>query len=78
MDPTATPAPAKAKNPFRISLRRFCADMMIMDEESLLEYAESLAVESTAPALCIEGCEVEPDGRCPHGCPSVLIALGVM
>ena len=25
-----------------------------------------------------EGCEIEPDGRCEHGCPSVLIALGII
>jgi hypothetical protein len=27
-----------------------------------------------APACCTEGCEVEPDGHCEHGQPSVLIA----
>ena len=35
-------------------------------------------MDSVVPACCDEGCEVEPDGRCEHGCPSVLIALGVM
>ena len=30
------------------------------------------------PALCPEGCEVEPDGTCPHGRPSVLIAMGLI
>ena len=30
------------------------------------------------PACCTEGCEVEPDGTCEHGCPSVLLAMGVI
>ena len=25
----------------------------------------------------IDGCWVEPDGHCPHGCPSWLIVLGI-
>lgn len=33
---------------------------------------------SIVPALCSEGCEVEPDGSCEHGCPSLLIVLGVI
>ena len=24
-----------------------------------------------------DGCWVEPDGRCPHGCPSWLLVLGI-
>ncbi len=31
--------------------------------------------DSVVPAMCTEGCEVEPDGRCSHGCPSPLVAL---
>ncbi len=27
------------------------------------------------PALCSEGCEVEPDGACEHGFPSLLVEL---
>lgn len=30
------------------------------------------------PALCSEGCEVEVDGQCPHGFPSLAIAMGVV
>ena len=41
---------------------------------SLLEQFD----DSVVPALCIDGCEVEPDGRCPHGCPSVLLAAGLI
>jgi hypothetical protein len=28
--------------------------------------------------LCNEGCEVEPNGCREHGCPSPLLALGVI
>ena len=34
--------------------------------------------EENAPALCNEGCEVEPDGVCPHGCPSILRDAGLI
>ena len=34
--------------------------------------------DSIAPACCKEGCEVEPDGTCEHGCPSVLMAAGLI
>ena len=34
--------------------------------------------DSVVPACCSDGCEVEPDGRCPHGHPSVLLELGVI
>lgn len=30
------------------------------------------------PAMCSEGCEVEPDGTCPHGFPSLALHLGVV
>ena len=34
--------------------------------------------DSIVPACCSEGCEVEPDGECEHGFPSVLMALGLI
>ena len=43
--------------------------------EALLEYSE---LDDLYPALCSEGCEVEPDGHCPHGVPSLLLALGMI
>jgi hypothetical protein len=39
---------------------------------------EEIVFSSVVPACCSSGCEVEPDGRCQHGHPSVLIALGIM
>lgn len=44
-------------------------------EEALAEYSE---LDSSYPAMCSEGCEVEPDGHCPHGAPSLLLVLGVI
>ena len=37
-----------------------------------------LAADSIVPALCSDGCEVEPDGECQHGHPSILVALGMI
>ena len=37
-----------------------------------------LIFDSVVPACCSEGCEVEPDGECEHGQPSVLLKLGVI
>lgn len=34
--------------------------------------------ESVVPAVCSEGCKVEPDGRCPHGFPSLFLAMGLI
>jgi hypothetical protein len=34
--------------------------------------------DENALALCDEQCEVEPDGTCPHGCPSFLRAAGII
>ena len=30
------------------------------------------------PAMCSEGCEVELDGCCPHGFPSLALHMGVV
>ena len=44
-------------------------------DEALADYSE---LDSAYPALCSEGFEVEPDGHCPHGAPSLLSALGLI
>lgn len=69
------PPKAKHKNPYRISLNQYCEENGIDDKMALLE---ELTFDSVCPALCKEGCEVEPDGTCPHGCPSILLAVGVI
>lgn len=38
----------------------------------------SLFGDENTPALCEEGCEVEADGRCEHGCRSVILAAGLI
>ena len=39
---------------------------------------EDLVMDSIVPTICPEGCEVEPDGKCPHGYSSVLLLLGLI
>lgn len=34
--------------------------------------------DSIVPACCVYGCEVEPDGHCEHGNPSVLLDAGMI
>jgi hypothetical protein len=43
--------------------------------EALTEYSE---LDHTYPAICSEDCQVEPDGHCEHGAPSLLLALGLI
>lgn len=53
--------------------------MMENDYETVNDILADLSVDdSVVPALCTEGCEVEPDGYCPHGGKSVMLALGVI
>jgi hypothetical protein len=40
--------------------------------------AEVLVFDSVVPACCEHGCEVEPDGWCPHGMPSIMFDMGVI
>ena len=46
--------------------------------DTLEDFTRQAMWEATSPACCTEGCIVEPDGSCPHGCPSILIALGLI
>lgn len=46
--------------------------------EEEFEILQEFVTESIVPALCSEGCQVEPDGFCPHGNPSVLIERGLI
>ena len=65
----------KAPNAHRVRLAQWMKDEGLEDTLAILE---AYAMESVVPALCTEGCEVEPDGRCEHGCPSVLLVLGII
>ena len=65
----------KPRNPHRITLAE-CAENE--GYESVEELVEAFGFDSVMPALCDEGCQVEPDGTCEHGCPSLMIAAGLI
>lgn len=44
-------------------------------EQALADFSE---LDGLYPALCSEDCSVEPDGHCPHGAPSLLLAAGLI
>lgn len=44
----------------------------------VIDYLEAECSNVVVRACCDEGCEVEPDGTCEHGCPSALLAAGVI
>jgi hypothetical protein len=56
-------------NPYRLSIEQF----LKLDGRALDEILAAVVSDiEPAPALCTQLCEVEPDGTCPHGCPSLL------
>lgn len=64
----------KTANPFRITAR----EVAEREGVDLMELLEEATFDGVAPACCTEGCEVEPDGRCEHGCPSIMLAVGLI
>lgn len=75
----------------RITLKQWCDDngieytmnakgtgIALALSPQLQQTLEDLVIDSVCPALCDEGCEVEPDGRCEHDCPSILLACGLI
>jgi hypothetical protein len=46
--------------------------------DDVSEFLTNECNDSIVPACCSEGCDVEPDGRCEHGHPSALLAMGVI
>lgn len=67
----------KSYNPYRISATE-ALENEGFTPDTLEQFTRNALWEATAPACCTEGCVVEPDGACSHGCPSILIALGVI
>lgn len=57
-----------------------------VDQKKLeLDHANSLSIVEIEDMVmgnmdceCADGCEVEPDGKCPHGFRSPLLVLGIM
>ena len=62
----------------RISLSDFRAEHGINSGTDMVDALAEWSSDSVVPALCSEGCEVEPDGQCEHGCPSILVRMGVI
>lgn len=58
----------------RIGLRDWRGQNGLLDDDNFLSFLEE--VDGSVSALCEDGCEVEPDGTCPHGHPSVVRAAG--
>ena len=73
MKQTTQPA---AENPYRLTWSQFVE--LYGQDGALLLVEEALFDQAACPALCTEGCDVEPAGTCPHGCPSVLLAIGMI
>ena len=63
----------KFKNPNRISVAQLAHEH---GYDNTTDFIEEECTDSVVPACCCNGCNVEPDGRCEHGCPSPLVALG--
>jgi len=64
-----------SRNPVRLTLE----ELLERDGRSLNAILQAVVLDGeNAPALCDHGCEVEPDGTCPHGCPSILLAAGLI
>jgi hypothetical protein len=62
----------------QISLSTWKQNEQISTEDEFIERLRTFVSDAVCPALCDEGCEVEPDGECEHGCPSVLLAAGLI
>lgn len=78
-DKTMKTTQAKPSNPYRITATEALENEGFSDTpESLEAFARNALFDATSPACCSEGCIVEPDGVCSHGCPSILIALGMI
>mgnify|MGYP003346224126 CR=1 FL=1 len=66
------------KEDMQISLSDFRAEHGITNGTDMVDALAEWSSDSVVPALCSEGCEVEPDGQCEHGCPSILVRMGVI
>ena len=46
--------------------------------DTIIDLLDDYRFSSIVPACCSYGCQVEPDGTCEHGFPSVLWHLGIV
>jgi hypothetical protein len=68
----------KEDTDMRMTLKEFREEHGIENGTDMKVALEDWAIDSVVPALCHDGCEVEPDGECEHGNPSILIRLGLI
>ena len=61
----------------RISVKQWRMNEGLTDTVDYMARLEEIVMDSVCPAMCVHGCEVEPDGHCEHGNPSLLLALGM-
>ena len=62
----------KPSNPHYLSID----EVLQREGRTLLQIAQStICAGELAPTLCHNGCRVELEGSCEHGCPSILKAL---
>jgi hypothetical protein len=66
------------KNPHRSSVQQWREEEGLTDLTAFDKALEGFIIDGVVPAMCDEGCEVEPDGRCEHKCPSILLAMGMI
>lgn len=59
----------------RISIKQFRKDEGLESTAEFQGFLRDCISDGYAPALCEDGCDVEPDGECEHGHPSILMAL---
>lgn len=59
----------------QLTLEQVAQNMGFADSTQMIL---DLGYNSVMPACCSEGCEVEPDGKCEHGNPSILLKAGMI
>ena len=73
--PPHHPLPQKGTN---MSDKISVNEALGFDPDDNPEAFEEVIMDSVVPACCSSGCQVEPDGHCEHGHPSVLLELGII
>ena len=72
------PTKPATHNPYRIKATQALKEEGFTTPDSFESFAQQVLWDGECRACCSEGCMVEPDGCCHHGCPSILIALGLI
>lgn len=66
------------KEKTRMTVKEWAANEGYTSDAQFQQRLREIVFDSVAPAMCIHGCEVEPDGKCEHGNPSILLAMGMI